>query len=176
MILQVYKWRWLHHLPFQDTNSTLENNFRRDIHGATAAYYARHAGITGEFLMRHEGKKEKHLFVFHWVLLAVVLGLQTVSNPLKLWLARKNMKSRGFQKGFLSFLGWCNRGGVVYVIFWATRTGLCLVMNKSNGTIFLTKWRAHGQLSRGLCTSQKILWTFLVVVWIFYATLPSIET
>ena len=26
----------------------------RDIHGATAAYYARHAGITGEFLMRHK--------------------------------------------------------------------------------------------------------------------------
>ena len=70
--------------PFQDTNSTLETNFRRDIHGATAAYYARHAGITGEFLMRHEGKKEKHCFFSHWVLLSVVSGVVTVSNPLKL--------------------------------------------------------------------------------------------
>ena len=151
--------------PFQDTNSTLETNFRRDIHGATAAYYARHAGITGEFLMRHEGKKRKAPVFFHWVLLAVVLGLLTVSNPLKLWLARKHMKSRGFQKGFLSFWGWCNRGGVVllrecrewafHVIFWATRNGLCLVMNKSNGTIFLTKWRAHGQLFGGWTLARK---------------------
>ena len=38
---------------------------RRDIHGATAAYYARHAGITSEFLMRHdEGKKRKTPWFF----------------------------------------------------------------------------------------------------------------
>ena len=69
--------------PFQDTNSTLETNFRRDIHGATAAYYARHAGITGEFLMRHEGKKEKHLFFFSLGFTGCGLRITNCINSLK---------------------------------------------------------------------------------------------
>ena len=70
---------------------------RRDIHGATAAYYARHAGITGEFLMRHEGKTTtdtQDLFVFNWVLVGVVVRIPKCIKPLRTLTSNKKIRCK----------------------------------------------------------------------------------
>ena len=90
----------------------------------------------------------------------MVLGLLTVSNPLKLWPATNKLWKVGVSKKdvfpswdgatreVLCYLREC-RWWAFHVIFWATRTGLCLVMNKRAMrpfSVFLTKSRANGQL------------------------------